>query len=462
MDFDLDDPLGDLLSDDSDGSFFGGTSSKKTTPTTNKKASVNPKAKMADLFGVESETIHEKATLSSTDTATKIGTIATPILSSDQSKKSIKPITPIVQPKKVAKKEINFDDSDDILQDLGFDPKHPRTPTGSTRKTNIIDDLLDFSKSSRDTSKLETSKTGQILADSSAEKPPNNETPTRTYRQSPTSGRPRTATRTTTEYSASDPLGFFSTPTKKVPTTKNVESPTVKKANKPAAVDWLGINVDKEITVDSLAIEVTNQTQPANDKKTEANATTIERPAAQPIIDPATSLTHSLHQLDITTVHNEGALHALKTQENQLRMASQMKQQEGILIEMNTKQKVLLEQQERQFNELLQRQIHRQVALEESIQRQQEQIGSYMNILLAQPAIALPNIARNSSEYTVEGAGGSNNASTANEMPTKRDFIELEADLKRLELEKMRLEDILQSVRTNHEQELDLIENSHK
>lgn len=457
MDFDLDDPLGDLLSDDSDGSFFGGTISKKTAPTAKEKATVNPKAKMADLFGVESETFQEKVTLPTNDTATKIGTSATTtaIVSSDQPKKSIKPITPIAQPKKVAKKEINFDDSDDILQDLGFDPKNPRTPTGSIRKSNIIDDLLGFSKSSRDTSKLETPK----KAESSAGKPANTETTTSTYRQSPVSGRPRTATRTTTEYSASDPLGFFSTPTKKAPIAKNEEPPTVKKANKPAAVDWLGINLDKEVAVDSLAKEVHDQTQPAKNTKSETNttvATAIERPAAQPNFDPPTNLAHSLHQLDITTVHNEGALQSLRQQENQLRMASQMKQQESILIEMNSKQKVLLEQQERQFNDLLQRQIQRQVALEESIQRQQEQIGSYMSLLMAQPAIALPSIARNSN------AGENNNATTEDQMLSKRNFIELEADVKRLELEKLRLEDILQSVRANHEQELDLIENSHK
>lgn len=289
------------------------------------KATVNRIAKMADSFGVESETIQEKVTLPSNDTATKIDTSAatttTAILSSDQSKKSIRPITPIIEPKKLVEKEINFDDSDDILQDLGFDPKHTRTPTGSTRKTNIIDDLLDFSKSSRDTSKLETPKTGQVPADSSAEKPANTDTTTSIYRPSPTSGRPRTATGTTTEYSANDPLGFFSTATKKASTIKNDESPIVKKANKSAAVGWLGINLDKEIAVDSLAMEINDQTQPVKYKKSETIATVataIERPAAEPYFDPPTNSAHSLHQLDITTVHNEGALQSLRQQQNQL------------------------------------------------------------------------------------------------------------------------------------------------
>lgn len=468
MDFDLDDPLGDLLSDDSNGSFFGGKTSKKTMPTAKEKVTANPKAKMADLFGVESETVNGKVTSATNDTATKSANSVSPatIHPLDQSKKPTI-AQPQSQPEKPTKKEINFDDSDNILQELGFDPKHPRTPTGNTRKTNIINDLLDFSKSSRDTYKLEAPKNIQTTAESSAEKPANTETTTLAFRQSPSFGRPRTATRATAEHSTSDSLKFFSTPTKKAPAGKNDEPASVKsKINKPVAVDWLGINVDKEIAVDSLVTAVNDHTQPARNTKGEPNAilaTANESPAgAQRKYDASTHLTQSLHQLDITTVHNEGALQSLKQQENQLRMASQMKQQESILIEMNTKQKVLLEQQERQFNELLQRQIHRQAALEESIQRQQEQIGSYMNILLAQPAIALSNITRNPNEYAFEAAGEGNNESTEKQMRSTRDFIELEAEVKRLELEKLRLEDVLQSVRSNHEQELDLIENSHK
>lgn len=471
MDFDLDDPLGDLLSDDSNGSFFGGgTTTKKTNPTAKDKvATTNPKAKMADLFGVDSETMNEKVTPSSHDTATKIGSSnssgAAQNLPLDQAKKPIKPITPIVQPKKAAKKEINFDDSDDILQELGFDAKHPRTPTGNTRKTNIIDDLLEFSKSSRELSKSDAPKSSPAQTVLPAEK----SAETTTYRQSPSLGRPRTATRTNAaEYSANDPLGFFSTPTKKPTTAKNEDPPPLKqKTNKTGAVDWLGINMDKEIAVDSLVTAASAQTQSSKMAKNEANTTPAETyelsAPVQPKFDPPTNLAQNFQQLDFTTVHNEGALQSLKQQENQLRMVGQMKQQESVLVEMNTKQKALLEQQERQFNELLQRQIRRQAALEESIQRQQEQIGSYMNILLAQPAIALPMRAPNFEDQMTEAAGDTNHDGTnGRQLHSKCEIIELEAEVKRLELEKLRLEDILQSVRTNHEQELDLIETSHK
>lgn len=472
MDFDLDDPLGDLLSDDSDGSFFGGTTSKKTAPTTKEKVNANAKAKMADLFGVESDTTNEKLTASSIDTATKIGNTATTIIPTDPSKKSIKPITPTIQPSqpsqpkaKPAKKEISFDDSDDILQELGFDPKNPRS--GSTRKTNIIDNLLDLSKSALDTSKLESSKIGLTPAEAS-----NTETTTSAYRQSPSFGRPRTAARAPAEYTANDPLGFFSTPTKKPTAVKTEETPTTKpKPSKAATVDWLGINLNQEIAVEKLVTKTASdaersrmpETQPPKSEKEDANvaiAPVNEMPGSDlQKFDLSSSLTQSLQQFDITTLQNEGALQSLKQQENQLRVAGQMKQQERILLEMNAKQKVLLEQQERQFNELLQRQISRQAALENSIHRQQEQIGSYMNLLLAQPTIALPSVTRNSNESAVEATVASDHEKR---FQSKRDAIELEAEVKRLELEKLRLEDILQSVRTNHEQELDLIENSHK
>lgn len=458
MDFDLDDPLADLLSDDSNGSFFGSATSKKTVPTAKDKVTVNPKAKVANLFGIESENLKEKFTSPSKDAATKIGnsSSATTILPIEQSKKSNQSITPIAQStqsKKSSKKEKNYDDgSDDILQELSFDSKHTRTPTGSTRKTNIIDELLDFSKSSRDTFKLETSKDGQTPANLQTERPANSDTTTLANRHSPSSGRPRTATRMISEQSVNDPLGFFSSVSKKAPVAKNEEPATVRqKSNKPAAVDWLGISLDKEIAVDSLVTAV--NVQPKNIKTT---AVTAE----QPKFDSSTNLAQSFHQLDITTVHNEGALQTLKQQENQLRIANQMKQQESVLVEMNIKQKALLEQQERQFNELLRRQIQRQAALEESIQRQQEQIGSYLNVLLAQPAIALANISRNSNEYVTDTAD--EDECTEKRMQTKPDYIELKAEVKRLELEKLRLDDILHSIRTNHEQELDFIETSHK
>lgn len=466
MDFDLDDPLGDLLSDDSNGSFFGDTITKKTKSTAKEKAIANPKAKMANLFGVESDELSKKDPSPSKDTTTKISYSSSAVTNqpSDHSKR---PTGQSSLPKKTNKKEINFDDSDDILQELGFDPKHPRTPTASMRKSNIIDDLLEFSKSSRDTSKMEAPKNAQATIESTAENTIHAETEktTSAYRQSPPFGRPRTATRPTVEPPASDPLGFFATPKKKMTTGKN-EEPTMAKprGNKPVSVDWLGINLNKEITVDGLVTAVKEPMQPANIATTEPPTIANEFLASvQPkLVDPSTHLAQSLHQLDISTVQNEGALNSLKQQQNQLRLASQMKQQESILFEMHTKQKALLEQQERQFNELLQRQINRQAALEENIQRQQEQIGSYMNILLAQPATALPNIIRNSDEYAVRAVGGSNNESNEKNMQSKRNSIELAAEVKRLELEKLRLEDVLQSVRSNHEQELDLIENSHK
>lgn len=52
MDFDLDDPLGDLLSDGSNDSFFG-TSKKKEPKMAATKSDTSSKAKVADLFGFD-------------------------------------------------------------------------------------------------------------------------------------------------------------------------------------------------------------------------------------------------------------------------------------------------------------------------------------------------------------------------------------------------------------------------
>lgn len=55
MNLDLDDPLGDLLSDGSNDSFFGIEPAKKAAPKTEKKDEKAGERKMEQLFGISEE-----------------------------------------------------------------------------------------------------------------------------------------------------------------------------------------------------------------------------------------------------------------------------------------------------------------------------------------------------------------------------------------------------------------------
>lgn len=114
----------------------------------------------------------------------------------------------------------------------------------------------------------------------------------------------------------------------------------------------------------------------------------------------------------------------------------------------------MLKQQEHQFNELLKKQIARQSELEEVIKNQQERINNHIQALMASHAQApfMDNLMINS---TLKPA-------TDTTPPAPFEKVELEADVKRLEMEKLRLEDLLSNISDNHEKEIVMIEKSYK
>lgn len=491
MDFDLDDPLGDLLSDGSNDSFFGTTSKKSTKPkTAETSAGLDAKAKsrVAGLFNIDNKTPKSQPSLDDTDALAAKASVQEKIdfnvperkgsFSTAQNKTSVLPSRapklseePIKKPSTESitqpRKEIKFDDSDDFLSELGFDPKNPKGLTN--KKSTILDDILNFSKSAAE-SQVSHPKpiSNPVQVDN---KPPNaaiekkgSETPSNTTAlgYSPSLGRPRNLPRTASATSANDPLGLFSTPTKKSQAKEKEETKEASsrpKLTKKASVDWLGLS-DTNETEGKLEIEQKPSAQQSREFVEELR--TIETPKVlepaerESVVPNVESITPTAPLvLNVGTIDNDRLLNSLQQQESQLKMVSQMKQQECVLVDLHTKQKSLLKQQESQFNQLLQRQIDRQSQLESQIQQQQEQINAYINVLLSQPNTGLLT-----SVNTMESKHGIQPKSEGNQM--ERDNIELEAELKRLELEKLRLEDVLHSVQSSHEQELDLLHTSHK
>lgn len=479
MDFDLDDPLGDLLSDGSNDSFFGTTPKKATASKETEKCSgldAKAKSKVADLFSIENEPPKPKPKLDNSDALTakpstqvkpdsnileRKGSFSTthqnnksPTLPSRAPKLSEEPKKSSTESMTQSRKEIKFDDSDDFLSELGFDPKNPKGSTN--KKSNILDDLLNFSKSATDSQLLQPKSTAnpvQVKNNPSTIEKKGPETPANTMNlgYSPSLGRPRNLPRTTSASSGNDPLGFFSTPTKK-PTTKEKEETKEKEAisrpklTKKASVDWLGLDDSNETEVD---LDIEKKPSEQQTREFVEKPKTFEKVNMQESNKGETPIAALV--LNVGAIDNDRILNSLQQQESQLKMVSQMKQQENVLVDLHTKQKSLLKQQESQFNQLLQRQVDRQSQLESQIHQQQEQINAYINVLLSQPNTSI--LTSSSKHETQLGSEYSQK---------ERDSVELEADLKRLELEKLRLEDVLQSVQTSHEQELDLLHISHK
>lgn len=503
MDFDLDDPLGDLLSDGSNDSFFGTTKTKTTTikPSTQTTGDTKSKSKVADLFGIDSENLtkpKEKLNLDindepKTNTTKEENAVdsrtnrrqtlerSTPernVHTTNSSTAETAGSTANVQ-KKPMKKETRFDDSDDFLDDLGFDPKHPKGGvSGNAKKSNILDDILNFSRNEPATKPAPMPSAPKPTSAERSTRPTDSKPSTNRY--SPSSRRQsRNLPRSGSGSLDADPLGLFSSPSQQ--DTKNDENAPKSKTAKKPTVDWLGLDAQSEAKMEEkvpIAQEI-KQTIIETPKPEELpqkniissdavttymNTTSIPTlPVNLPSVThamTADNISANLNMLNVASLEKEQALNSLQQQQTQLRVATQMKQQENILHDMHMKQENLIKQQEKQFNELLRRQVDRQSQLEIQIQRQQEQINAYINVLMNQPSIGMiattkitPDASsQNDKEQSEESEG---NASHQN-------VIELEATVKRLELDKLRLEDTLQSIQSSHEQELELLHISHK
>lgn len=519
MDFDLDDPLGDLLSDESNDSFFG-TKKKPDTSKSSTQAAGDTKTKsvkVAHLFGIDyknsEESLKITAKPSSDSNQLILKTNPKKIVDEEDNingsaktfRQSIKRSTPEKSIQQInaltteetnkyissntqsqpMKRDVRFGDSDDFLNELGFDPKHPKGNISGGKKTNILDDILNFTKPESVVAPKPPVSSVLKSNPSDGDKSSSQmiETHQASNRYSPSSRRSRNLPRSVSRADA-DPLGFFSSPSKqKMQETKKSETAelTIKqKPTKKPSVDWLGLDIESEIkssanTTDSIQPDkiTTKSTQPINfddstnlteidsstAKVSNANDTSkIWLPTNIEIVTskPAHTVQANLDMINATSIEQERFLQSLKQQEMHLRIATQMKQQENVLHDMHAKQQTLIKQQESQLNDLFRRQVDRQNQLDTQIQRQQEQINAYINMLMNQPNIGFISATKPTEiEGMTETEKGEQGLSRQN-------LIELEAEVKRLEIEKIRLEDILQSVQASHEQELELLHISHK
>lgn len=454
MNLDLDDPLGDLLSDGSNDSFFGIEPAKKTVPKADKKDEKPAGKKMEQLFGIteeQTESIKPKMSeiklFSNNEIASPIKNMPKRPSIAYETQKQTQPSKPLHD----EFKQVETKSNDSLSSDLGFDPKKPR------RKGNILDELLGIGESSSK-SQLPAKQPPTSVRPSISR-----QTTSETISENINSENPAT-TRKARRQSAvvfSDPLGLFGPNDKEKEQIKKAQTKATRKSI--AGSEWLFNDPTHEKTMapfnklkSSPAIQITpNSEEKHEDDPVSSNVTSLESKntltniPSNPLRNP--QLMESLVSETTNTLNN------MKQQEFQLMVATQMKTQENVLIEMKNKQQELLKQQEHQFNELLKKQIGRQSELEEVIRNQQERINNHIQALMASHAQApfLDNLMINN---TMKSAVESHTVNETNQI----EKVELEADVKRLEMEKLRLEDLLSNISDNHEKEIVMIEKSYK
>ncbi|XP_058462971.1 trichohyalin [Malaya genurostris] len=483
MNFDLDDPLDGLLSDGSNDSLFGNELTKKTMIADTKQT------KVEDLFGIKSDAAKPvpvpKAEVSSgptvsvdKDTPASLE-YAKPSMNSGQppnsgSFQTRKTSTPIKKTESNQKKEITFDDSD-VLSDLGFDPKKPKS------KTNILDDLLggpvittskeiiakqNKSKPPLIVTKDEIvgSKTVSRQSTETSENLPTESTIMGSY--APSGSNQRRSARRKSSSALNDPLGLFSSP---IVAKKDL------KTNKKGA-DWLGLNDDSNSNdpepakVPEVEIEIpkpkeeTKPSSPKTEKPPTATESQILRTTI-PTITPVAvfdvlnpDITTAAQTIEFLNTETQNALNTMQQQEVQLTIANQMKNQEKALFEMQQKQYSIIQRQEAQFNQLLQKQIMRQNQLEDVISKQQERINKNIQIMITQTPL-VPTLQMDHAGFIRDEKSEQH---AHNEEEDVLNKVELQSNLKRLEMEKLRLEDLISNITSNHEQEIIMLEQSYK
>lgn len=432
-----DDPLADLLSDNSlDNDNFFDAPAKKSTKSTKSKG------KLEDLFGIKEETeadVQSPGNITSRPNATS---------------------TPRIVKQKPS---LSMDDADD--DDLGFDPKRPKSGGGARK--NLLDDLISAADQPKARNIFD-----DILNSGETPKRPATAKPSMSRQSTDTTTensnvRPKTAAVSGRRSSASaqstnlnaDPLGLFGRDKETNATVSGMSTPVSKKRG---TADWLGLGAGVEV-VPATEPDPEPESVPEPEPERAATPPRTPRKARQEVELDARPVPDSTAQkillMNSLNLESSQSFSALQQQEAQLVIAAQMKSQERALVEMQRKQ----ETQDQKFQSLLQQQLQRQLQMEEHIKVQQERINMHLQLMMSQPIVS--NIA------AIEGA--LEQPTTEQQLPLpmsvpaprdegKEQLLQLETDVKRSQLEKLRLEELVANMKVNYEQEIEMIESSYK
>lgn len=345
MNFDLDDPLGDILSDGSNDSFFETTKKPTNKSTRAQKPSTPIKVsnkKMADLFGIKNEepkfpnpsksSPFETPPIPKSAGLSSIGTFKP----KEEARKIESPVKqpPSIKSNIQTKRDTSFDDNDDI--DLGFDLKKIKSKSG------ILDDLLGVDSSPTQKPQVRP-RTTPILPNTTTAQKLNLPVPSKSITTSqsdsagygsyaPTAGRPRTGRRPS--ITNPDPLGLFST--------NNTEPKKIETRKTEKSTDWLGLDTKNEKNEELHEITETQPNTTSQITIPSLHGTQIVSSASvQPLNMNITSglqfkpdLMQAAQILSMSNRETETAMQEMKQHELQIMYAAQIKNQESVLYEM--------------------------------------------------------------------------------------------------------------------------------
>ncbi|GJQ79018.1 hypothetical protein Trydic_g179 [Trypoxylus dichotomus] len=427
--FDLDDPLGDLLSDGSNDSFF---EEPKTTLAKRSSLTKTPEKKsVSDLFGIE-----KSESKPSDSKANWLGL-------GDEQKKAPEKSQIHSSPKKIEKK-ISFED-DNILDDLGLETKTETKKDVAPRKPSLVDSILkpttvttggddkgitfdDILKGSKFTRKIDKNPTTPVKATRPLQEPQ----ATTQVPLSLSTGQREGRRQHPIQSGFTDILGIFSNEPAKEPEkelrkstptspqrkveSKQIDPETVRTEilfQAPASSDmktksspnltslpnWLdgastAVETNKSETTlpdqtesksmvlqnkDSGISQNVSEVESSQAIKFNANLPSTDNFLLQSLINQQKFATQDMEYQNTTI--------AMQQQNSHLIMALQVKKYEENLTNMQRKQQELLSKQEKQFNSLLERQFAKQQIMENNMRLQQERINNHMQILLSQTSV---------------------------------------------------------------------------
>ncbi|XP_053953382.1 trichohyalin [Anastrepha ludens] len=501
-----DDPLADLLSDnslDNDGFFDNPVSKKQTT-----RKNIN-KNKLDELFGIQEES--ESTTTPVPKARQPMPTTTTTIASTSR----------FANQQRMQAKEPPEDDDD-----LGFDPQKPKAGgklnlLDDLLASSVVNEPRRPVTAQPTTGRRDTEKPS-ISRQSTDTTTETSNVPLAQSRPKTSVGRRSSSA---SNVMNTDPLGLFSAQAKereKELPASGMSTPKTRKRGSTA--DWLGLSTEPESADKTEPVQQYSPLhapkQPTTSLSTTASTAndTVEILKLPDNEDPAPIVPHielredalvapqlepsyaagsnTAQNILLLNTHNmemKNAYTALQQQESQLALAAQMKNQERALLEMQHKQEALLQHQERQFQALMQQQLQRQQQMEEHIKMQHQRINTHIQLLMSQPAMLAPmpppatmlaadalgervgspdgTPEKSDDAQASRGHGRSQSGSRSRSHSQSRpvspqgmmlETIQLEADVKRLELEKLRLEELVANQKVNYEREIELIERSYK
>lgn len=443
--FNFDDSVDDLLSDDSDDSFFDDP--KLPPKKTAFKQKTPEKKSVADVFGLSEN--------KGSNELVKNVAESTPINENQKSESDWLGLTDTTKPPAIQAardfkktKNVSFEDDDDILGTLGLNIKsEPKgnTEVAADRKSNtgikinkndLFNDILGTSATviiesrkpelSKSVSQLPKTATSELQ--SSILSDPVLSMPSETRR-------PRLP-----RSNLVDPLGLFSKETKPAEEvtstpkamkiqdvdqmtessriterrtiapgdtplmeTKVVFPPVGKDLHTnsapsiPDLPDWLGGASVKQHksepdihTISKTTSIRRSSLQQEENESNEPLANNVNNFSPQVAVPSNPNFDPLMTQQRISAAHLEyqNTSLAMQQQESQLLMSLQLKKYDDKLMDMQKQQQDILTKQEHQFNSLLERQFAKQQIMENNLRMQQERINNHIQLLISQPSVA--------------------------------------------------------------------------